>query len=69
MSKENKTFEETLGELEKISSKLESQDIPLDEAIELFEKGIKLSKECSDKLENAKQKIEILTSDGGGSDD
>ena len=69
MSKENKTFEETLGELEKISSKLESQDISLDEAIKLFEKGIKLSKECSDKLENAKQKIEVLTSDGGDSDD
>ena len=69
MSKDNITFEEALKELEAISAKLESQDIPLDEAIELFEKGIKLSKECAVKLENAKQRIELLTADGSKSDD
>lgn len=64
MSTDNKTFEESLKELESISAKLESQDLPLDEAIELFERGIKLSKECALKLESAKQKIELITSDG-----
>ncbi len=64
MSTDNKTFEESLKELESISAKLESQDLPLDEAIDLFERGIKLSKECALKLESAKQKIELITSDG-----
>ena len=64
MSTDNKTFEESLKELENISAKLESQDLPLDEAIDLFERGIKLSKECALKLESAKQKIELITSDG-----
>ena len=61
MSKEKKTFEEALSELEKISKKLESEDITLENAIELFEKGIALSKECSDMLTSAKQKIEKIT--------
>ena len=64
MSTDNKTFEESLKELESISAKLESQDLPLDDAIDLFERGIKLSKECALKLESAKQKIELITSDG-----
>ena len=64
MSKENLTFEESLAELEKISKQLESHDVPLEEAIKLFEKGMKLSKECSDKLEAAKQKIEKISAEG-----
>ena len=47
---EKKTFEESLAELEKIASKLEGGDLGLDEAIKEFEKGIKLSKECSEKI-------------------
>lgn len=65
MSDKNITFEEMLKELETISKKLESQDVPLDEAIELFERGLKLSKNCADKLEEAKQKIERIS---GGSE-
>ncbi len=57
---ENKTFEESLSELEQIASKLESGDLGLDEAIKEFEKGIKLSKECSEKLDEAEKKINIL---------
>lgn len=69
MSKDNVSFEKALGELEKISEQLQSEDVSLDDAIALFEEGIKLSKECSDKLETAKQKIEKLTADGSDNDD
>ena len=69
MSKEQLTFEQALGELEKISKQLESQDVSLEEAIKLFEDGIKLSKQCSDMLTDAKQKVEKLSSSGGGDDD
>lgn len=63
---ENKTFEESLAELEKIASKLESGDLGLDEAIKEFEKGIKLSKECSEKLDQAEKKINILVQGENG---
>ncbi len=58
--KEEKTFEENLKELEDIATNLESGDLGLDEAIKEFEKGIKLSKECSNKLDEAEKKINIL---------
>lgn len=58
--KEEKTFEENLKELEDIATKLESGDLRLDDAIKEFEKGIKLSKECSNKLDEAEKKINIL---------
>lgn len=57
---DNKTFEESLNELEQIASNLESGNLGLDEAIKEFEKGIKLSKECSQKLDEAEKKINIL---------
>ncbi|MBP5686481.1 MAG: exodeoxyribonuclease VII small subunit [Clostridia bacterium] len=69
MSKDNISFEKALSELEKISGQLQGEDVSLDDAIALFEKGIKLSKECSDKLETAKQKIEKLTVDGSDNND
>ena len=58
MSKE--TFENNLKELEGIVKTLESADISLDEMLELFEKGIKLTKSCTTQLENAEQKITVL---------
>lgn len=56
-----KSFEESIEELENIVAKLEKGDCPLDEAVELFEKGVKLSKECHKTLDSAEQKIKILT--------
>lgn len=53
-------FEKSINELEKIAQSLENDKISLDESIALFEKGVKLSKECSEYLENAKQKIVTL---------
>ena len=44
-----KTFEDNLKELEEVATKLETGNLGLDEAIEEFEKGMKLSKECTKK--------------------
>lgn len=54
-------FEKSIKELETIANSLEKEQISLDESLSLFEKGIKLSKDCSLYLENAKQKIVTLT--------
>ena len=54
-------FETSLKELEDIVSKLESSNISLDEAILLFESGVKLSDRCRKILENAERKIKTLT--------
>lgn len=54
-------FEKSLKELEDTVNLLEKGDMTLDESIKAYEKGIKLSKECSMYLENAKQKIISLS--------
>jgi len=62
-----KTFEQSLAELEDIVAKLESGDLPLEDSLELFEKGIKLSRECRSRLTNAERRIEILIKEADGS--
>lgn len=61
MSSTKKDFESNLNELENIVKKLEDGSCTLDESIELFEQGMKLSRDCSKQLANAKQKITLLT--------
>lgn len=56
-----KTFESAIEELEKIVDELESSDADLDKSISLFEKGMKLSAFCKQKLDNAENKIKVLT--------
>lgn len=56
-------FEKMMDELNDITSKLESGKMSLSESMELFEKGVSLTKKCSELLENAKQKIMKITSD------
>ncbi len=63
MSDNNLSFEKAYAKLEDIAQKLNSNDIPLDDAIALYEEGIKLTKFCTETLEKAKQKIEVLKSD------
>lgn len=62
MSTENKelNFEETMQELEKIVQELEKGNLNLDDSINKFEKGMKLSKSASDYLEKAEKKITVL---------
>jgi exodeoxyribonuclease VII small subunit len=61
-----KDFESALKSLEDIVTQLESGDLTLDRALELFEDGIKTSRFCNSKLEEAERKVEILikTTDG-----
>jgi exodeoxyribonuclease VII small subunit len=54
-------FEDALNKLEKIVSKLEEGDLPLDESLKLFEEGIRLSRFCNQKLDEAEKKVEILS--------
>ena len=61
-----KTFEASLAELEEIVTKLEDGDLPLEASLELFEKGIKLSRACRERLTNAERRIEILVKDADG---
>ncbi|CAM3121435.1 exodeoxyribonuclease VII small subunit [Paenibacillus lupini] len=54
------SFEEAMEQLEKIVERLESGDVPLETAIELFQDGMKLSHLCGGKLEQVERKIELL---------
>ncbi len=54
------SFEESLLELENIVEKLENGQLSLDESLVLFDRGIKLVKECNTRLKNAQQKVEKL---------
>ena len=58
MAKER--FEDALNKLEKIVSKLEDGDIALEESLKLFEEGIRLSRLCNQKLDEAEKRVEIL---------
>jgi exodeoxyribonuclease VII small subunit len=61
-----KSFESSLEELEKIVRGLEEGDLPLEKSLELFEKGIKLSRECQERLNLAERRIEVLMKDEEG---
>ena len=63
---EEKSFEDNLKELEEIAKNLESGNLNLDEAIKEFEKGMALSKKCTEKLDEAEKKINILVQDENG---
>jgi len=55
-----KSFEERLSRLEEVSEKIKGGDIPLEEAITLFEEGIKLAKSLEKELSKIEKKVEIL---------
>ena len=65
MSKQ--TFEEAITQLGDIVRKLDTGSTSLDEAMELFEKGIRLTKECNKMLDEAEQKVNILIKNADGS--
>jgi exodeoxyribonuclease VII small subunit len=66
--KERPTFEEALKQLEEIVEKLNDKEISLEESVALYEKGQKLSKICSETLENAALKIEKIDRSGTSED-
>ena len=64
MAKQN--FEKALKQLEDIVQELETGDLPLEKAIKRFEDGIKLSKFCSETLNETEKRIQILLKDSEG---
>ena len=62
--KNTMSFEEAMKDLEKIANELEKGDLNLDQSVLKFEEGMKLSKICSEILENAEKRISILIKNG-----
>jgi len=65
---ESKTpdFEQALAELEALVARLERGDLPLDEAIKTFERGVELTRHCQGSLKAAQQRVDILLKRSGG---
>jgi exodeoxyribonuclease VII small subunit len=61
-----KNFETSLEELERIVRELEQGELTLEKSLELFEQGVKLSRECQERLTQAERRIEILMRDNQG---
>lgn len=59
-------FEKAFQDLEKIVQRLEAEELPLDESLQLFEQGIKLSRFCHQRLEEVEKKIELILADAKG---
>lgn len=63
---EEMSFEDAMGELEAVVSKLDSGQVPLEESIALYERGAALKARCETKLKEAEEKVAKLTLDGEG---
>ena len=59
-----KDFEAAIAELEGIVKKLEEGDLPLEKSLELYERGVQLSRFCHARLEEAERRIEVLDERG-----
>lgn len=59
-------FEKSFQQLEKIVQRLEAEEMPLDESLQLFEEGIRLSRFCHQRLEEVEKKIELILADAKG---
>ena len=65
-TKKTINLEKALADLEKLVEELESGDLPLEKAMQKFEEGIKLTRNCQAALKEAEQKVEILLKSTGG---
>ena len=63
---QTRSFEASLEALERIVHELEQGDLPLESSLELFERGIHLSRECQERLSQAERRIEVLLRDNQG---
>ena len=61
--KKELNFEELIEKLEYITNKLEKEKLSLDDSVKLFEEGMRISKECNTKLEDAEKRITVLIND------
>jgi len=62
-------LEQALGELESLVEEMETGDLPLEEAMKKFERGITLTRQCQTALRDAEQKVEILMKKAGGGEE
>jgi exodeoxyribonuclease VII small subunit len=62
-------FEEALEELESLVTSMEEGDLSLEESLQAFEKGIKLTRECQTALKQAEQKVQVLLNQSGDTED
>ena len=60
------TFESLLEQLEHLVEKLEKGELPLEQALKLFEEGIELTRSCHERLDQADERIAVLTRGAGG---
>ncbi|NGP77717.1 exodeoxyribonuclease VII small subunit [Balneolaceae bacterium YR4-1] len=67
--KERQSFEEALSRLEEIVNELEDESISLEDTIRLYEEGIKLSKKCTETLEQAELRIEKVNEQHADNED
>lgn len=64
MAKE--TFEKNMDRLEEIVARMEKEEVSLEDSMKLFEEGVKLARTCSERLDKAEKKIEILVKEKDG---
>lgn len=72
MSKKQPTsfdFEKSLENLEELVTAMEEGELSLEESLQAFEKGIKLTRECQSALKNAEQKVQILINENGDTEE
>ncbi len=62
------SFEDTLAGLEAVVLKLESGDLPLEDALQAFEEGVRLARVCSARLDAAERRVHLLTRSPDGQD-
>ncbi|TWT26124.1 exodeoxyribonuclease VII small subunit [Planomicrobium sp. CPCC 101110] len=64
MAEKEIMFNEAMEQLEEIVRQLEQGDVPLEQALTLYQKGMELSKVCHDKLQNAEKQLVTMMNDG-----
>lgn len=65
-TQQGQNFEKSLAALERVVRELERGDLPLEKSLALFEQGVRLSRECQERLNEAERRIEVLLRDGEG---
>lgn len=58
------SFEHSLARLETLVTQMEQGDLPIDQALALFEEGVRLTRECQQILDQAEQKVQLLMANG-----
>ncbi|OMH39374.1 exodeoxyribonuclease VII small subunit [Motiliproteus sp. MSK22-1] len=58
-------FEQSLAELESLVTRMEQGDMTLEQSLEAFENGVKLTRECQQRLEKAEQRVQVLIEQNG----